>query len=151
MPSPKEQDRKPSPPATTPTLPDVPSAIVFAAASNGSAMEEATPSQPSQLSQPSQPAMAPPPSAEVALEDVVGSPFKKQRSSLPGFDESVRKKLASDAFAAGARRESESAATGFSSSSAAWPTPSASEPTSAKIFQAGSLTKEPEAEMEEEL
>jgi hypothetical protein len=108
-------------------------------------MEEATPSQPSQ------PAVTSAPPADIDLEDVVGSPFKKQRSSLPGFDENVRKKLASDALAAGVRRESESAASGFSSAGAAWPATSSAEPTSTKIFQAGSLIKEPGAEMEEEL
>ena len=30
---------------------------------------------------------------DLAADDSIGSPFKKQRASLPGFDESVRKSL----------------------------------------------------------
>jgi hypothetical protein len=47
----------------------------------------------------------------------VGSPFKKQRSSLPGIDSEVRRKLALDA-AGGQRRESESAVSISATSSA---------------------------------
>ncbi|KAF2843616.1 hypothetical protein M501DRAFT_917291, partial [Patellaria atrata CBS 101060] len=39
--------------------------------------------------------------SDVTPESIVGSPFKKQRASLPGFDDSVRKSLGAK-FAAGA-------------------------------------------------
>lgn len=99
--------------------------------------------------------------ANIEPEAIVGSPFKKQRSSLPGFDESVRKKLGLDAIAGNVRRESESAASSTAGLSAfpstgvsSW---SVSSPESGgtKTFEAGgsSVAKSGVAEqdMEEEL
>jgi hypothetical protein len=66
--------------------------------------------------------MGPPPTSVPDLTDAsaIGSPFKKQRSSLPGIDSEVRRKLALDA-AAGVtpRRESESGVTSATSSALA--------------------------------
>jgi hypothetical protein len=103
----------------------------------------------------------PPPASAVpndlSLEGAaIGSPFKKQRSSLsalPG-DAELGKALGAGASLASPRRESESGvATGFASKGGtSWPT---TLPESGVAqFQAGSVVKtEPtvEAEMEEEL
>jgi hypothetical protein len=139
-PSPKEQDRKASPDAITPTATDATSQPTIP---NGLFTEPPIP----------EPLSAVP--TNIEPEAVVGSPFKKQRSSLPGFDENVRKKLGLDAVAGNARRESESSASGStvfpSGAGTSWPT-GLPEP-STKTFHAGGSATKPEAsqEMEEEL
>lgn len=85
-PSPAPQNRKASPSATTPTSTDS-----LSANGEGSSTNTA-------------PASAVP--GNIETENIIGSPFKKQRASLPGLDETTRK--ASDELG-GQRRESESA------------------------------------------
>jgi hypothetical protein len=100
-PSPAPQNRKASPSATTPTSTDSPSA-------NGEGPSTNT-----------APASAVP--SNVDAENIIGSPFKKQRASLPGLDETTHK--LSDELG-GPRRESESAilaSGGVLSGSSIWP------------------------------
>jgi len=85
-PSPAPQIRKASPSATTPTSVDSPSA-------NGEGHSTNT-----------APASAVP--SNIEADNIIGSPFKKQRASLPGLDETTHK--ISDELG-GPRRESESA------------------------------------------
>ncbi len=84
-PSPAPPNRKASPSATTPTSTDSPSANGEGPATN-TAPASAVPSN-------------------IDAENIVGSPFKKQRASLPGLDEAARK--ISDEHGV-PRRESES-------------------------------------------
>jgi hypothetical protein len=95
---------------------------------------------------------------ELSLEGAaIGSPFKKQRSSLsalPGSDSELGKVLGISASIGGPRRESEGGVTtGFASKGGtSWPTTLPE--SSVAQFQAGPVVKaEPtvEAEMEEEL
>jgi hypothetical protein len=100
-PSPAPQNRKASPSATTPTSTDSPSANGEGPSTNIA------------------PASAVP--SNVDAENIIGSPFKKQRASLPGLDETTRK--LSDELG-GPRRESESAilaSGGVLSGSSTWP------------------------------
>ncbi|TLD37153.1 hypothetical protein E2P81_ATG03965 [Venturia nashicola] len=140
VPSPKEQDRKQSPLATTPTSTDIP-ALDLTGSSNGTTSLTAG-------------SLQPPPSglpADLEPGAIIGSPFKKQRASLPGFDEGVRKKLGMDANNIGPRRESESGiASAFSSGvGSSFPT-GVPEETISK-FEPGPPLKKPDQTMEEEL
>jgi hypothetical protein len=140
-PSPKEQDRKASPAATTPINAETPPSSSF---SNGNNPEIS-------ITQPPIPSAIP---ADLGPEAAsIGSPFKKQRSSLPGFDPEVRKALGASAALGGVRRESEGGVpSSFTSGGGtSWPT---SVPESAMAGEAGSVVKTeptPEADMEEEL
>lgn len=140
-PSPKEQDRKVSPTATTPTTTDTPITTLFL--TNGSQAEASSSQSPVASALP----------LDIASSDTaVASPFKKQRASIPGFESGVRKSLGLDAIASASRRESEgNAATALSSIGGAWPSSSLPEPVATK-FQAGPPAKaDNETEMEEEL
>lgn len=140
-PSPRDGELKASPNSLTPTSAGEP----FDAQSlltNGSGPEST---------------LMPPPTAtplfnlppDLAFDGTVGSPFKKQRSSLPGFDNDVRKKLGLDTVAEnGPRRESEggiaSAATAFANGIGT----SGFGPEG--IFEPGPVLKPATEEMEEE-
>jgi len=52
-------------------------------------------------------------SSDVPPEAVIGSPFKKHRASLPGFDDGTRKSLGLDLLGASSSKDSK--ATGFTS------------------------------------
>lgn len=140
VPSPKEQDRKQSPLATTPTSTDIP-ALDLTGASNGIA--SFTPGS-----------LQPPPSGLLAdLEPgaVIGSPFKKQRASLPGFDEGVRKKLGLDSNIVGPRRESESGIASVFASGGGGSFPTGVPEETISKFEPGPPLKKPDQTMEEEL
>jgi hypothetical protein len=99
--SPREQELKNSPAtSTTPTSTEAP-VNIFTSQPNGTKAE-------SSLMPP--PANAPSALPDLGAEGAIGSPFKKQRSSLPGgFDSDVRRKLGLENVINGPRRESESA------------------------------------------
>jgi hypothetical protein len=142
-PSPKEQDRKASPAATTPVNAETPPPSIF---SNGNHNNPEI-----SITQPPLPSVI---SADLGPEASIGSPFKKQRSSLPGFDPEVRKALGLGSSVGGPRRESEGGvSTGFAGGSGtSWPNTQSD--SSVAQFEAGSTVKSestPEAEMEEEL
>jgi hypothetical protein len=139
VPSPKEQDRKQSPLATTPTSTDVPTLDLSGAANETPLFNTGS--------------LAPLPSAlPVDLEPAsIQSPYKKQRSSLPGFDESVRKKLGLDSNNVGPRRESESGITSAFSSGAGLSFPAGVPEEPMSKFEPGPPLKKPEETMEEEL
>jgi hypothetical protein len=98
--------------------------------------------------------LAPPPSGlPIDLEPgaTIGSPFKKQRSSLPGFDEGVRKKLGLDSNNVGPRRESESGVTSAFSIGVGLSFPAGVPEEPISKFEPGPPLKKPEETMEEEL
>jgi hypothetical protein len=135
VPSPKEQDRKQSPLATTPTSTDVPT-LDLTGSANGSS------------------SLVPPPSGlPVDLEPgaIIGSPFKKQRASLPGFDEGVRKKLGLDSNNVGPRRESEGVITSVFSNGGGASFPAGVPEETISKFEPGPPLKKPEETMEEDL
>lgn len=92
-PSPAPQNRKASPSATTPTSTDSPAPANGEGSSSTAAPASALPASVS------------------APENAVGSPFKKQRASLPGLDETAARKIGE---LGGARRDSESAVSALS-------------------------------------
>jgi hypothetical protein len=135
--SPRDQELRNSPAAsTTPTSTDAPP-NPLASQTNGSQADSGL--------------MPPPTSVPSALPDLgaegaIGSPFKKQRSSFPGIDSDVRRKLGLEAVNNGPRRESESAIASTASALAN------SIGTSAALeagFEPGPVLK-PSQEMEEE-
>ena len=97
----------------------------------------------------------PPPTAsavpDLGSDTAIGSPFKKQRSSLPGFDESVRKKLGVESLGGGPRRESESAVQSAFSSGVGTVWPAESQDKTETIFEPGPVLKPIGNEMEDEL
>ncbi|KAE9977811.1 hypothetical protein EG327_007625 [Venturia inaequalis] len=140
VPSPKEQDRKQSPLATTPTSTDIPT-LDLTGSSNGIASFTAGSLQP------------PPSGLPVDLEPgaIIGSPFKKQRASLPGFDEGVRKKLGMDSNNVGPRRESEGGIASVFSSGCGGSFPAGVPEETISKFEPGPPLKKPDQTMEEEL
>jgi hypothetical protein len=98
--------------------------------------------------------LVPPPSGlPLDLEPgaIIGSPFKKQRASLPGFDEGVRKKLGLESNNDGPRRESEGGITSIFSSGAGLSFPAGVPEEPISKFEPGPPLKKPEENMEEEL
>jgi hypothetical protein len=95
--------------------------------------------------------MPPPSNAPSAVPDLgaegsVGSPFKKQRSSLPGFDSDVRRKLGLESGNNGQLRESEGA---IASASSALTDSTGASAAPESRFEPGPALK-PSEEMEDE-